>query len=120
LALAAELVVTQSGGMEPDTYVISPADWAELLTENTAGRLNVDEGLLDGRALVRTTALTAGQMLVGACQALAVIGRKGGITVEGTQSHDVGFVSNVSTIRGASQIALGVLQPNAFARVGVV
>jgi HK97 family phage major capsid protein len=115
LAGAAAAVAVNSGGLEADTYVISAADYALLVEEDV---LDAEAAVLHGRALIHTPVLAAGQMLVGAVQTASVLGRNGGITVEGTQSHDLTFISNLSTLRAASRLALGVIQPSAFVKVG--
>lgn len=117
LAQAAAQVATTSGGLVADTYVISAVDWALVLEEGSA-TLDADAGRLHGCDVIQTPVLAAGQMLVGACQTASVLGRSGGIRVEGSQSHDVNFTKNLSTLRGASRIALGVIQPSAFVKVG--
>jgi HK97 family phage major capsid protein len=116
LAAAAAAVAEASGGLEADTYVVSAADWATVLDDGGA-EFAGQTAFLHGRLVVPTPALTAGQMLVGAVQMASVLGRSGGIRVESTQSHDVNFTKNVSNLRAASRIALGVIQPTAFTKV---
>lgn len=105
--------VVASGGIEPDTYVISPVDWGEVLT---AGVADADASTLNGCDVVRSPDLTTGQALVGAVQSASVLLRNGGIVVEQTLSHDLAFSKNLTTIRAASRIALGVLAPTAFVK----
>lgn len=104
-------------GIAPDTYVVSAADWSQVMEDGDA-TLDADASRLHGRDVIVTGALAAGQMLVGAVQVAAALGRADGIRVEGTQSHDVEFTKNISRLRAASRIALGVLMPKAFVKVG--
>ena len=55
--------------------------------------------------------------LIGCFGAGSVLGRSGGIEIEGTRSHDVDFTKNVATIRAESRIALGVISPQLFAKL---
>jgi capsid protein len=106
-----------ASGIEPDTYVLSYADWSAVL-EDGDPTLDADASRLHGRDVVRTGALVAGQMLVGAVQTAAALGRTDGIRVEGTNSHDVEFAKDISRIRAESRVALAVLLPAAFVKVG--
>lgn len=116
LAAAAAQVAIASGGVLADTYVVSAADWALLAAENQP-TLDPDGMRLHGCDLIASPALTSGQMLVGACQSASVLGRSGGLRIETTNSHDVNFTKDISSIRAASRLALGVLQPSAFVKV---
>ncbi len=105
--------IAASGGIEPDTYVVSGADWGTIMTAAVA---DPDASTMNGCDVVRSPALTAGQALVGPVQSAAVLLRNGGIVVERTESHDLEFIKDVITIRAASIIALGVLAPTAFVK----
>jgi HK97 family phage major capsid protein len=105
--------VVAASGIEPDTYVVSPAAWGTILTKALA---DADESTFNGCDVIRSPALTASQALVGAVQSASVLLRNGGIVVERTDSHDVNFPKDITTIRAASMMALGVLAPTAFVK----
>jgi Phage capsid family len=108
---AAIAQVVQQSGLIPDLVVMTPTDYGRA-----AGELILDaDGLLLGCVPIASTALAVDQFLVGVSSA-AVVGRAGGIVVESTRSHDDQFTKDVSAIRAASLLALGVLQPTAFVK----
>ena len=107
--------VTDSGGAQPDTIVVSPGDWTRCVLDGLAA-LDADAGRLFGCDVIATPVLAEGETLVGAVQTLAVLGRNGAVRVEGTNSHDLNFTVNRRMIRAASRLALGVMQPTAFVR----
>jgi Phage capsid family len=102
-----------ASGIEPDTVVLSPENWGTLIA---AGAADVEGDSFGGLWLVRSPALSNTQYLVGPIQWLSVIGRAGGVMVEGTRSHASDFVENKAAIRASSRIALGVLVPTAFCK----
>ena len=118
--LVADMIgqAASTSGIVPDTVVVSGSIWAGLVKGGAggAGALDADAQTFAGCAVVVSPALTETQILVGPCQSLAVVGREGGILVEGTSSHATDFVVNKSAIRAASRIALGILMPTAFVK----
>ena len=81
LAEAHGQAVVDSGGIEPDTYVVSAADWLTLANESVT--VDVDSSTMNGCDVIRRPALTTGQALVGAVQSASVVLRNGSIMVEG-------------------------------------
>jgi HK97 family phage major capsid protein len=67
--------------------------------------------------VVVTSAITVGTALVGAFSEGAAIFRKGGVTVEATNSHGTYFASDITTLRAELRLALGVFRPSAFVAV---
>ena len=106
-----------TSGIVPDTVVVSASIWAGLV-KSGSNVFDADAQTFAGCDVVVSSAITDAQILVGPVQALAVLGREGGVLVEGTRSHASDFVSNKATIRAASRIALGVLLPSAFVKKG--
>jgi HK97 family phage major capsid protein len=61
-----------------------------------------------------TSAVGAGTAIVGAFRQAASIFRRGGVTVEASNSHDDWFVLNKTAIRAEARLALCVFRPSAF------
>lgn len=118
--------------LEPDGVVINPVDYQRLrLTTDgngqyfgggpfagaygNAGAIN-DPGVWGMRTVV-SPAVPAGTAVLGAWSAGAQVFRKGGITVDSTNSDGEKFRSNISTIRAEERIGLAVYRPAAFVRV---
>ena len=106
-------MAASTSGIVPDTVVVSASIWAGLV-KSGSDALDANARTFAGCEVVVSPALTDPQILVGPCQSLAVVGREGGILVEGTSSHALDFVANKSAIRAASRLALGILSPTAF------
>lgn len=126
------LVETGAALVPADGIVINPADYERL-------RLAVDgnsqyfgggpftgaygnDGLqlqpgLWGRRTVITPAIAAGTVLVGAFQQGAQLFRKGGLTVESTNTNGTDFEFNRVTLRAEERILLAVYLPAAFCLV---
>lgn len=64
-----------------------------------------------------TTAVGSGTALVGAFQQGAQLFRRGGLTVEATNSHSDYFTKNLVAIRAEQREALAVYRPSAFTKV---
>lgn len=115
---------------EPDGMVINPTDWG-----STDFRLAKDQNdqyyaggpftgpygngeirpdSLWGLRVVVTSAIAAGTVLVGAFSTAAQIFRKGGITVEASNSHSDYFQKNKTAIRAEERLALAVYRPASF------
>jgi HK97 family phage major capsid protein len=121
-----EAIATAERAFLPaDTVVIHPEDWADL-------RLMKDDNLnyiggspfsntgsnpgesLWGRRVVVTTAITPGTALVGAFGTAAQVFRRGGLTVEATNSHDDWFKTDMVAIRAEIRVGLNVIRPASF------
>lgn len=125
--------VRQVALLEPDGVGINPVDYQgmRLRTDangqffgggpfsggsyGTAGAVN-DPGIWGLRTIV-SSAVPAGTAVVGAWQAGAQVFRKGGITVDSTNSDADKFRSNISTIRAEERALLAVYRPSAFVKV---
>lgn len=124
--------VRQVAQLEPDGVVVHPTDYQSMrLAQDGNGQyfgggpfagqygnggVVNDPGVWGLRTIV-TSAVAQGTALVGAWQAGAQLFRKGGITVDSTNSDGEKFRSNISTIRAEERLALAVYRPAAFNRV---
>lgn len=129
-----------SSFLEPDAVIMNPTDWQETrLEQDSAGQYygggpfhgqygqgGVDpiSGQLTGamdtiwnKPVVVTTAIGAGTALLGAFRTAAQIFRRGGLTVEATNSHSTYFANNLVAIRAEQRLGLAVYRPSAFTRV---
>jgi HK97 family phage major capsid protein len=125
--------------VEPGFIVVAPADWEAIrLAKDTAGQYygggpfqgpygagsNVGAsgqvtGPMDSlwnKPVVVTSALGAGTALVGTSSA-AQVWRKGGLSVEASNSHNDFFQRNLVAIRAEERLALAVYRPTAFTEV---
>lgn len=125
--------------LEPDFVVVNPSDYQDLrLLTDTAGQFfgggpfqgpygngsNLPaSGQVSGavdyiwqKPVVVTTAVGAGTALIGTRSA-AQVWRKGGLTVEATNSNEDDFLKNLVTIRAEERLALAVYRPVAFTEV---
>ncbi len=118
--------MAQASYLEPDTIVVNPADWAELRlvkdsTENYIGGSPFGNGqpqpgeTLWGKRVVVTQAIEQGLALVGAFGTGAQLFRRGGLTVEASNSHEDFFRRDLVAIRAETRLALAVHRPEAFA-----
>jgi HK97 family phage major capsid protein len=117
--------------LEPDGIVMHPTDWQNirLTTDSNSqyyaggpfsgaygnGMPNIDT--MWGLKVVVTTAATAGTALVGAFAQSAQLFRKGGLTVEATNSNEDDFLTNLVAIRAEERILLAVYYPAGFGTV---
>jgi HK97 family phage major capsid protein len=128
-----------SSFLEPDFIVMNPANWqtTRLLTD-TAGQffgggpfmgqygsgqmvgdssqVQGPQDYLWGKPVIVTTAVGSGTALVGTSSA-AQVWRRGGVSVEATNSHSTYFTSNLVAIRAEERLALAVYRPAAFTLV---
>lgn len=72
-----------------------------------------------GLRTVVTTVATQGEVLVGNFRLGATVYRKGGVRVEGTNSHADNFTENKVTVRAEERVALAVRYPAAFVKVAL-
>jgi HK97 family phage major capsid protein len=104
-----------------DGIVVNPVDWEaiELTKANTGEYIIGDpKGILPftiwGRAVVETTAITAGQFLTGAFQMGAQIWDRQDVTIDVSTEHQDFFIKNMVAIRVEERLALTVYRPGAF------
>lgn len=120
------LTVARRSYLEPDTIGVHPDDWADLRllkdgNENYIAGSPFSTGpgepvdRLWGKVVVVTTAVRSGTAVVGAFQTGATLFRKGGVTVEASNSHASYFITNLTAIRAEERLALAVHRPEAFA-----
>jgi HK97 family phage major capsid protein len=126
--------------VDPSAIVMHPTDWQNIRLSkdangqyfaggpfsgsygNGAGGMNDrtvlgSDGALWGLPVVVTTSATAGTAIVGAFNTCAQVFRKGGITVEATNSNENDFLTNLIAIRAEERLALAVYRPAGFSTV---
>jgi HK97 family phage major capsid protein len=108
--------------IEPDNIVIDPASWQNVaLTKSNQGVyyaggpfMSVGNPGLWGVPVTVSVRMPAGTAVVGNFSVGGQIFRKGGITVEATNSNNDDFVKNLVTIRAEERLLLAIYRPNAF------
>ena len=135
--LKAKQDVFADTGYAPDTLLINPADWADLLVSKDGGATG--QYLLGGPAyapygnggynsnpkvwgltVVESAGVPEGECVVGAFKAGAAVITKAneGFRVEVSNSDQDDFIKNIITIRIEERLALAVRVPAAFEIVG--
>ncbi len=121
----AALTKARESYLEPDGIAIHPQSWSEmrLLKDSTYNYLagspfSTGAGepgeTLFGKRVAITTAIPAGQALVGAFSTAATLYRRGGLVIEVANQHDVFFKFNKVAVRAECRAALAVHRPEAF------
>lgn len=128
-----------SAFLEPDFIVMNPANWqsTRLLTDTAgqffgggpfmgqygsgqnlqaSGQVTGAQDYLWGKPVVVTTAIGSGTALIGTSSA-AQVWRRGGVSVEATNSHSTYFTNNLVAIRAEERLGLAVYRPKAFTLV---
>jgi HK97 family phage major capsid protein/HK97 family phage prohead protease len=119
------------GFYEPDAIVLHPNDWQKVVLSKDAngqyyaggpitgqyGVGGINRSTLWGLPVVTTTAIAEGTGLVGAFKIGATVFRKGGITIESTNSDASDFQYNRIAIRAEERLALVPYRPTAFCTV---
>ena len=127
-AIAAGILTCQTGaGMDPDCVVIHPVDFWKLATSKDAtngqyfsgGPYAAPSRNPWGIRTVVTREAMLGFPLVGAFRDAATLWRKGGLSVEASNSHNDYFRKNLTAIRAEERLGLTVLRPAAFVKVQV-
>jgi HK97 family phage major capsid protein len=127
-----------SSFLQPDTIIMHPINWltTRLLRDGTGGTVgqfygggpftggygNDDAVGMFGQTLwdtrvVLSSVVGAGTALVGNFGQGAHVWRRGGVSVEATNSHDTFFVKNLNMLRAEERLGLGVYRPAAFTAV---
>lgn len=109
--------------LEPDGIVMHPNDWEGIVlqkdtTNNYIGTgpfLSEQGPTLWGMRVVVTTAVAEAVPIIGAFGTAAQVFRRGGLSVEASNSHASYFVENKVAIRAEERLALAVYRPAAFA-----
>lgn len=125
-AVAAGIMeVQREGGLEPDAVVMNPADYWTMRVSKSTGDGNYFGGSPFnapgsnpwGLRTYVTNAQQTGTALVGAFRNGATVWRKGGVSVEASNSHDDYFRRNLVALRAEERLALTVFRPLAFQQV---
>lgn len=111
--------------VEPDAIPIDPLGWQNiLLSKNSQGAYyasgpfaSAEQPALWGKKVAVSPALAANSAVVGAFAQGGQIFRKGGITVEASNSHADYFQRGVTAIRAEERLALAIYRPGAFGTV---
>lgn len=128
-----------SAYLEPDAIIMNPANWqtTRLLTDTagqffgggpflgpyggpqgpvsaTGGQLQGGLDTIWGKPVVVTSAIGAGTALLGSFGQAAQVYRRGGLSIEASNSHDTYFTRNLVAIRAEMREGLAVYRPSAF------
>lgn len=112
-------------GLDPDAVVVHPLDFWKMATSKDAtngqyfsgGPYAAPSRNPWGLRVVVTRAAINGNPVVGAFRDAATLWRKGGLSVEASNSHSDYFRKNLTAIRAEERLGLTVLRPKAFAKV---
>jgi HK97 family phage major capsid protein len=120
------------GMLEPDGVAIHPNDYQKFRLGKDGNNQYygggpfmgpygqgsmVNDAPLWGLRTVVTSAVTEGVAWLGAFATGGTVFRKGGITVDATNSDGSKFLSNITTIRAEERVGLAILRPSAFVKV---
>jgi HK97 family phage major capsid protein len=139
VALAKVIANTRgSSFLQPDAVIMHPTNWlnSRLLRDGTGGTAgnylaggpfgvssnNAGGAALFGQTLwdtrvVLSTVVGLGTALVGNFGQAAHVWRRGGVSVEATNSHSDLFVKDITMLRAEERLGLGVYRPAAFTAV---
>jgi HK97 family phage major capsid protein len=131
--------VRGSANLSPSAVVMNPANWqtTRLLTDSSGqfyggGPFEIGPyggpggpvtsnypaaSNLWGMSVVVTTSIGAGTALVGAFGQPAAVYRRGGVSIEASNSHSDYFQRNLTALRAEERIGLAVYRPSAFVKV---
>lgn len=123
-AIAAGIMeVLVFGGLDADAVLINPADFWQMAVKKAVGGTGMyfSGGPYAGPAqnpwgvtAVVTSAVAKGAPVVGAFRSGATVFRKGGLSVEASNSHADYFARNLTALRAEERLALVTLRPKAF------
>jgi hypothetical protein len=120
--MAGITMVRVEGGLEPDAVIMNPIDFAKMMVAkaSTAGSYfnggpygAIAQGPWGLRTVV-TGAVAAGSPIVGAFREGGQVWRKGGLSVEASNSHNDYFRYNLVALRAEERVGLAVYRPRAF------
>ena len=136
----AKVIANTAGSayLQPDAIILHPSNWlnTRLLRDGTGGTVGqyFGSGPFSGAygnsgapgmfgqqlwntRVVLSTVVGPGTALVGNFALGAHIWRRGGVSVEASNSHSDYFVRNLSMLRAEERLGLGVYRPAAFTEV---
>lgn len=121
----AGITKVRSAFIEPDAILMNPTDWEALRLLKDGINHYMGGGpfaapaqeTLWGKPVVVSTVVTQGTAIVGAFKMGAQLFRRGGLTVEASNSHSDYFVKNKTAIRAEERLALAIYRPAAFVQV---
>lgn len=125
-AVAAGIMeVQREGGLEPDAVIMNPQDFWTMRTFKAGGTgeyfggspFNPPGSNPWGLRTYVTNAQQTGTAIVGAFKEGATVWRKGGISVEASNSHEDYFRKNLTALRAEQRLCLTVFRPLAFQQV---
>lgn len=117
-----------------DGIAINPADYQKLrLSKDGNGQYiaggpfqgqygngaSLDNPAIWGKRTIVTPAIAAGTILVGAGKLGATVYRKGGLSLQATNTNEDDFVNNKVTILGEERLGLAVRRPSAFVKISI-
>jgi len=124
--------ISTASGLNADGIVINPADYQKFRLSKDGNGQYFGGGFFSGQygqggvlenpplwglRTVVTPAIAAGTVAVGAFGSAASLYRKGGVSVEATNSNEDDFTNNLVTIRAEERVALAVRQPLGFVKL---
>jgi len=126
-AIAAGIMsVENEGGLSADSVVMNPVDFWKMAISKTGVSGDYFGGGPFGPSrnpwglnVVVTNAVAAASPIVGAFREGATVWRKGGLSVEASNSHADYFRRNLTALRAEERLALAVYRPDAFQVVTV-
>ena len=127
-AIAAGILSCQTvGGLDPDAVLIHPQDFWKMATSKdgvnggyfSGGPYAAPSRSPWGIQTVVTREAMNGFPLVGAFREGATLWRKGGLSVEASNSHSDYFRKDLTALRAEERIGLTVLRPKAFVKVTI-
>ena len=118
------LKVSTAGGLDADAVLIHPVDFWTMATTKSASSGDYFSGgpyasparSPWGITAVITREAPQGAPVVGAFKEGATLWRKGGLTVEASNSHSDYFRKDLTALRAEERIAVTVQRPKAFAK----
>lgn len=126
--------VQTASGLTADAIVMNPTDYQGLRLSKDANGQYFAGGFFQGQygnggiveqppvwglRTVVSPAVAQGTAIVGAFRQAATVYRKGGVTVEATNSHGEDFTHNRITVRIEERLALAVRRPAAFVKLTI-
>jgi len=123
--IAAGIYTVQTqAGLEPDAVLIHPLDFWKMATSKDAvngqyfsgGPYASPSRNPWGIRVVVTRESILGAPVVGAFRDAATLWRKGGLSVEASNSHSDYFRKNLTALRAEERLGLTVLRPKAFCK----